>query len=170
MYGHVNNVVYYAWFDSVITEYLIREGGLDIQSPDSVALYAVETACRFHRSLAFPETIDAGLRVGHLGNTSARFEVALFRQTRRKGCRHWVFHGCLRRSGEQQADADSRPDTGEPAVPARLNGSAYRVWLRSLWLKPGSSASNSRVKPITLNNSPISEGLRSFCTWAAARR
>lgn len=84
MYGHVNNVVYYAWFDSVITEYLIREGGLDIQSRDSVALYAVETACRFHRSLAFPETIDAGLRVGHLGNTSARFDVALFRQTEEK--------------------------------------------------------------------------------------
>ena len=84
MYGHVNNVVYYAWFDSVITEYLIREGGLQIQSPDAPALYAVETACRFHRSLAFPEMIDAGLRVGHLGNTSARFEVALFRQNEDK--------------------------------------------------------------------------------------
>lgn len=84
MYGHVNNVVYYAWFDSVITEYLIRHGGLEIQSPDAVALYAVETACRFHRSLAFPETIDAGLRVGHLGTTSARFEVGLFRQTEEK--------------------------------------------------------------------------------------
>lgn len=84
MYGHVNNVVYYAWFDSVITEYLIREGGLQIHSPDAPALYAVETACRFHRSLAFPETIDAGLRVGHLGTTSARFEVALFRQNEDK--------------------------------------------------------------------------------------
>lgn len=84
MYGHVNNVVYYAWFDSVITEFLIREGGLDIQAPDAVALYAVETACRFHRSLAFPETVDAGLRVAHLGNTSARFEVALFRQSEDK--------------------------------------------------------------------------------------
>lgn len=84
MYGHVNNVVYYAWFDSVITEYLIREGGLDIQAPHAVALYAVETACRFHRSLAFPEIIDAGLRVGQLGNASARFEVALFRQREEK--------------------------------------------------------------------------------------
>lgn len=91
MYGHVNNVVYYAWFDSVITEYLIREGGLDIQAPDSVALYAVETACRFHRSLAFPETIDAALRVGHLGNTSARFEVALFRQTEDKAAASGYF-------------------------------------------------------------------------------
>ena len=91
MYGHVNNVVYYAWFDSVITEYLIREGGLDIQAPDAVALYAVETACRFHRSLAFPEIIDAGLRVGHLGNTSARFEVALFRQTEEKAAASGYF-------------------------------------------------------------------------------
>lgn len=79
MYGHVNNVVYYAYFDSVITEYLIREGGLDVHAPDAPALYAVESFCRFHRSLAFPDAVDAGLRVGHLGTTSARFELALFR-------------------------------------------------------------------------------------------
>lgn len=80
MYGHVNNVVHYAWFDSVITEYMIRECGLDIHSPQSLAVFAVETGCRFHRSLTYPESIDVGLRIGQLGTSSTRFEVALFRQ------------------------------------------------------------------------------------------
>jgi len=78
-YGHVNNVVYYAYFDTVINEYLIREGGLDIHN-GTVIGFAVETCCRFHRSLSFPEVIDAGLRVGHLGNTSVRYEIGLFKQ------------------------------------------------------------------------------------------
>jgi len=80
MYGHVNNVVYYAWFDSVITEFLICECGLDIHAPQAVALYVVESACRYHRSLSYPETVDAGLRIGHLGTSSARFELGLFRE------------------------------------------------------------------------------------------
>ena len=79
IYGHVNNVVYYAYFDTVINEYLIRAGGLDIQS-GAVVGYAVESNCRYHRPLSFPETLDAGLRVGHLGNTSVRYEIAIFRQ------------------------------------------------------------------------------------------
>ena len=79
IYGHVNNVIYYAWFDTVINEYLIREGGLDIHQGRIVG-YAVETFCRFHRPITFPESIDAGLRVGHLGNSSVRYELGLFRQ------------------------------------------------------------------------------------------
>jgi acyl-CoA thioester hydrolase len=78
IYGHVNNVVYYAYFDTVINAYLIREGGLDIHRGEVVG-YAVETFCRFHRPFSFPETIDAGLRVGHLGNSSVRYEIGLFR-------------------------------------------------------------------------------------------
>lgn len=79
IYGHVNNVVYYAYFDTVINEYLICEGGLDIHHGQIVGL-AVETQCRFHRSLSFPEVIDAGLRVGHLGTSSVRYEIGLFRR------------------------------------------------------------------------------------------
>ncbi|HUW38520.1 MAG TPA: thioesterase family protein [Rhodocyclaceae bacterium] len=79
VYGHVNNVVYYSYFDTVINEYLIRAGGLDIHH-GSVVGYAVESACRFHRSFSFPDLIDAGLRVGELGNSSVRYEIALFRQ------------------------------------------------------------------------------------------
>jgi acyl-CoA thioester hydrolase len=81
VYGHVNNAVYYSYFDTVINAYLIAEGGLDIRRADVVGL-AIETMCRFHASLAFPETIDAGLRVGHLGTSSVRYEIALFRQGR----------------------------------------------------------------------------------------
>lgn len=77
VYGHVNNVVYYAWFDTVINRYLIDEGGLDIHQGAVVGM-AVETQCKFFSSLAFPETIEAGLRVGNLGNSSVRYEVGLF--------------------------------------------------------------------------------------------
>lgn len=77
IYGHVNNVVYYSYFDTVINEYLIREGGLDIQNGSVVGL-AVETFCQFKRALTFPELVEAGLRIGKLGNTSARYEIGLF--------------------------------------------------------------------------------------------
>ena len=79
LYGHVNNVVYYSYFDTVINAYLIEAGGLDIHRAEIIGI-AVETMCRFRTSLAFPETIDAGLRVGHLGNSSVRYEIGLFRQ------------------------------------------------------------------------------------------
>lgn len=79
VYGHVNNVVYYSYFDTVINEYLIRAGGLDIHAGRVVG-YAVESTCRFHRSFSFPDSIDAGLRVGHLGTSSVRYELALFRE------------------------------------------------------------------------------------------
>jgi acyl-CoA thioester hydrolase len=77
IYGHVNNVVYYSYFDTVINEYLIRVGGLDIHKSAVVGL-AVETFCQFKRELTFPETVEAGLRVGKLGNSSVRYEIALF--------------------------------------------------------------------------------------------
>lgn len=79
VYGHVNNVVYYSYFDTVINEYLIREGGLDIHEGGVIG-YCVESQCRYLAPLAFPETIDAGMRVAHLGNSSVRYEIALFRQ------------------------------------------------------------------------------------------
>jgi acyl-CoA thioester hydrolase len=77
VYGHVNNVEYYAFFDTVINAWLIREGGLDIAGGDVIGLCA-ESHCEFHAALTFPETIEAGLRVGHLGRTSVRYEIAIF--------------------------------------------------------------------------------------------
>jgi acyl-CoA thioester hydrolase len=77
LYGHINNVVYYSFFDTVINHYLIRAGGLDIHDGSVIGL-AVESMCRFHRPLAYPDPVDAGLRVGKLGRSSVRYEVGLF--------------------------------------------------------------------------------------------
>ncbi len=78
-YGHVNNVAYYSYFDTAVNAHLIAAGGLDIHEGTEVGL-VVETMCRFHRSLTFPDVVDAGLRVAHLGNSSVRYEIGLFRQ------------------------------------------------------------------------------------------
>lgn len=77
VYQHVNNVVYYSFFDTVINEYLIREGGLDFEHGETVGL-AIETQCAFHKPIQFPQVVEAGLRVGKLGNSSVRYEVGLF--------------------------------------------------------------------------------------------
>jgi acyl-CoA thioester hydrolase len=77
VYGHINNVVYYSYFDTVVNLYLIDPGGLDFHNAPIVGIMA-ETMCRFHRSFAYPEAIDAGLRVGRLGRSSVRYEVGLF--------------------------------------------------------------------------------------------
>ena len=77
IYGHVNNVVYYSYIDTVTNEYLIQEGGLDIHRSEVIGV-AVESHCNFYRALVFPETVEAGLRVGRLGNTSVRYEIGLF--------------------------------------------------------------------------------------------
>src|SRR3546814_15077617 len=74
IYGHVNNVVYYSYFDTVINDYLIREGGLDIHDGEVIGICA-ESTCQFKASFTFPESIEAGLRVGHLGNRSVRSEI-----------------------------------------------------------------------------------------------
>ena len=79
VYGHVNNVEYYSFFDTVINEYLIAEGGLDITAGGVIGLCA-ESHCNFHGPLAFPGTVEAGLRVAHLGRSSVRYEIELREQ------------------------------------------------------------------------------------------
>lgn len=78
IYGHVNNVNYYSFFDTAIARLLMTEGELvPWQSP--VIGYCVESGCRFRKALRFPDEITAGLRIGHLGRTSVRYEIGLFR-------------------------------------------------------------------------------------------
>lgn len=77
VYGHVNNVVYYAYFDTVINRYLIDEGGLDIHGGATIGL-CVASSCAYLRPLSFPEPIVAGLRVAHLGRSSVRYDVGIF--------------------------------------------------------------------------------------------
>jgi len=78
-YGHVNNVVYYSWFDTVVNAHLIEHGVLDIHHGQAIGL-VVETQCNYFSPLAFPQTVEAGLRVARLGSSSVRYEVALFAQ------------------------------------------------------------------------------------------
>jgi acyl-CoA thioester hydrolase len=77
-YGHVNNVIYYSYFDTVVNAYLIAQGALDIAKSPVIGLVA-ETHCNFFSALAFPDKVRAGLRVGRLGNSSVRYEIGLFR-------------------------------------------------------------------------------------------
>ena len=78
VYGHVNNVEYYSFFDTAINAWLIREGGLDIERGDVIGL-CVESHCEFKAALTFPESIEVGLRVGKLGKSSVRYELGIFR-------------------------------------------------------------------------------------------
>jgi acyl-CoA thioester hydrolase len=78
-YAHVNNVVYYSYFDTAVNEHLIRAGGLDI-ARDPVVGLVVETSCRFARPLSFPDVLEAGLRVTRLGTSSVEYAIGLFRQ------------------------------------------------------------------------------------------
>ena len=78
-YGHVNNVVYYSWFDTVVNAHLIENGALDIHKGETIGL-VVETHCNYFSSVEFPQTVEAGLRVAHMGKSSVRYEVGLFVQ------------------------------------------------------------------------------------------
>ena len=79
VYGHVNNVVYYSYFDTVVNEHLIREGGLDIHRSPVIGV-VVETLCQFHQELCFPEVIEAGICVKRLGNRSVTYHIGLFKE------------------------------------------------------------------------------------------
>ncbi len=89
IYGHVNNVVYYGFFDTAVNNYLIQQGGLDIQDGDIVG-FVVSSACDYFASIAYPDLIEVGLRVAKLGNSSVQYELAIFRE------------------GEQEASATGR--------------------------------------------------------------
>lgn len=77
VYGHINNAVYYFYFDTAVNRYLIDHGGLVIADSPTVGI-VIETGCRYHKSFTYPEDIEAGIRVVHLGTSSVRYEVGLF--------------------------------------------------------------------------------------------
>lgn len=76
-YGHVNNVVYYAWFDTAVNAHLIEQGLLDLDRGEIIGL-VVESGCTYHRAISFPGTVDVMLRVAHVGRSSVRYEIGLF--------------------------------------------------------------------------------------------
>ena len=78
VYGHVNNVVYYSWFDTAVNRLLVVNDLLDIHAGQTIGLVA-ETGCRYFAPTAFPDEIQAGVRVAHVGTSSVRYELGMFR-------------------------------------------------------------------------------------------
>lgn len=87
IYGHVNNVVYYSYFDSVVNRYLIEAGGLDIHAAPVVG-YVVNSGCSYHAPVGYPDRIEAGLRVERIGISSVRYGVAIFRDGEEPAAAH----------------------------------------------------------------------------------
>lgn len=113
VYGHVNNVVYYSYFDTAVTGHLVAEGGLKpMESP--VIGVVVETRCQFRQELNFPDTIDAGIKVVRLGKSSVSYEIGLFRQGEEKPAAYGHFvHVWINRESR-------RPEAVPEAIRAAL--------------------------------------------------
>jgi len=90
IYGHVNNVTYYSYFDTAANRYLIEEGGLDIADAGIVG-YVVNSGCEYHAPIAYPDAIEAGLRVDRLGNSSVQYGIAIFREGEDSAVAHGHF-------------------------------------------------------------------------------
>ena len=89
-YGHVNNVVYYSFFDSAVNRWLVEQGVLDIATSPTIGL-VIETQCRYLAPITFPDRVTAGLRVAHLGTSSVRYEIGLFRNDDEVAAAHGHF-------------------------------------------------------------------------------
>lgn len=79
VYGHVNNVIYYSWFDTAVNHYLVATGALDIEHSPVIGL-VIETRCNYFASIAFPDQVEVGVRVAHVGRSSVRYEIGIFKQ------------------------------------------------------------------------------------------
>lgn len=90
IYGHVNNVVYYSYFDSVANRYLIEEGGLNI-AQDSIIGFVVASSCEYKSPVAYPELLDAGLRVNRIGNSSVEYGIGIFKKGAYKASAYGTF-------------------------------------------------------------------------------
>lgn len=90
IYGHVNNVTYYSYFDSAANRYLIEEGGLDI-SDGTIVGFVVNSGCEYHAPITYPENIEAGVRVDKLGNSSVQYGIAIFREGEEEAAAHGHF-------------------------------------------------------------------------------
>jgi acyl-CoA thioester hydrolase len=104
MYAHVNNVVYYSWFDTAVNQYLLETKALDLQAGEVVYL-VVETGCRYFSPVSYPSVIHCGLRVAHLGTSSVRFEVGIFADDADTAAAqgHFVHVACDRAGGKPVA-------------------------------------------------------------------
>ena len=102
IYGHINNVIYYSYFDSVVNRYLIEEAGLDINTGEVVG-YVVSSGCDYHAPISYPEQIEAGIRVDKLGNRSVTYGVAIFKAGESLAAAHGHFVHVFVDKREQKA-------------------------------------------------------------------
>lgn len=115
IYGHMNNVVHYSLFDTAVNGWLIENSLLDPHGGPQIGMVA-ETGCRYHSEMGFPDVVTAGLRVGRLGNSSARYEIGLFRNAEEQAAAEGFFvHVYVDR-------ASRRPRSMEPALRQALEG------------------------------------------------
>ena len=119
VYGHVNNVVYYSFFDTAVNRYLIEAGALDIHAGAVIGL-VVETQCHYFEPLAFPQRIEAGLRVAHRGRSSVRYEVGLFAQgaATSAACGHFIHVYVDRETRRPTALPDALQAALQPLTPS----------------------------------------------------
>ncbi|CAM3941809.1 4-hydroxybenzoyl-CoA thioesterase [Deinococcus marmoris] len=104
MYGHVNNVTYYAYFDTAVNAYLAAQGALDIRGGEVIGL-VVETGCAFFAPVAFPEALQVGVRVAKLGRSSVRYELAVFQEDSEKAAAQGHFvHVYVDRASRRPVD------------------------------------------------------------------
>ncbi|WP_434391263.1 acyl-CoA thioesterase [Melittangium boletus] len=115
-YGHINNVTYYSYFDTVANHYLIHEGGLDIHTGPVIGL-VVESRCTYRAPLAYPDALRAGLRVDKLGNRSVTYGIAIFKEGESQAAAHGTFVHVF-------VDRHSRKAT---AMPERLRAALERL-------------------------------------------
>jgi acyl-CoA thioester hydrolase len=116
IYGHVNNVTYYSYFDTVANRYLIEEAGLDI-SDGSIVGFVVNSGCEYHAPITYPESIAAGLRVDRLGNSSVQYGIAIFREGEQEAAAHGHFvHVFVERAENRSV-----------AIPANLRAALERL-------------------------------------------
>ena len=119
VYGHVNNVEYYSYFDTVINRWLITEGGLDIHAGAVIGL-CVESHCAFKAAVSFPDTIRAGLKVAHLGRSSVRYEIGLFREDDPEpAAEGWFVHVFVDREDRRPRDVPESVRNGARAAAVR---------------------------------------------------
>lgn len=116
IYGHINNATYYGFFDTVANEYLINEGGMDIQAAEIVG-YIVASSCQYHAPIAHPCTVHAGLRVNRIGSSSVEYGIAIFAGDDTSAAAHGTFtHVFVDRTSDQ-----STP------IPADIRAALIRV-------------------------------------------
>ena len=103
VYGHVNNVVYYSWFDTIANSFLIEQGGLDIMDGETIG-YIVHSQCSYRRAIAFPEAVEGGFRVNRLGRSSVEYGIAIFSAGEEQASAHGTFtHVFVDRETERPA-------------------------------------------------------------------